>query len=104
LQTVPAEVLVTTFSPQEIRNSIRIAQSLRREGLAAEWYPSAARLPKQLKYADSLGIPLAVIIGPDEAAQGKATVKNLLKREQITVEVGDLVQAVRQRLVGTRTE
>jgi histidyl-tRNA synthetase len=104
LQTVPAEVLVTTFSPQEIRNSIRIAQSLRREGIAAEWYPSAARLPKQLKYADSLGIPLAVIIGPDEAAQGKATVKNLLKREQITVEVGDLVQAVRQRLVGTRTE
>jgi histidyl-tRNA synthetase len=103
LRTVPSQVLVTSFSAQEITASMKIAQTLRSEGIAAEWYPSAERLPKQLKYADSLGIPLAVIVGPDEIRQGRATIKDLVKREQQTVEIGELAQAVRQRLVGTWT-
>jgi histidyl-tRNA synthetase len=101
LRIVPAEVLVTTFSAQEMPTSMKVAQSLRKEGIAAEWYPSAERLPKQLKYADALGIPLAVILGPDEIRQGRATVKDLAKREQTTVDIGELAQAIRQRLVGT---
>jgi histidyl-tRNA synthetase len=103
LRTVPSQVLVTSFSAQEITASMKIAQTLRSEGIAAEWYPSAERLPKQLKYADSLGIPLAVIVGPDEIRQGRATIKDLVKREQQTVDIGELAQAVRRRLVGTWT-
>ncbi len=102
LRSVPTEVLVTTFSPQEMQASMKVAQSLRKEGIAAEWYPSADRLTKQLKYADALGIPLAVIIGPDEVKQGRVTLKDLAKREQVTVEMGELARAIRQRLVGTQ--
>jgi len=104
LRVVPTDVLVTTFSPQEMHASMKLAQSLRNEGIAAEWYPSADRLPKQLKYADALGIPLAVIVGPDEIKQGKATLKDLVKREQATVNIGDLTQEIGRRLVGTRAE
>jgi histidyl-tRNA synthetase len=39
----------------------------------------------QLKYADRRGIPLAVLIGPDEAAAGTATIKVLESGEQETV-------------------
>jgi histidyl-tRNA synthetase len=39
----------------------------------------------QLKYADRRGIPLAVLIGPDEAAAGTATIKVLESGEQESV-------------------
>jgi len=39
----------------------------------------------QLKYADRRGIPLAVLIGPDEAAARTATIKVLASGEQETV-------------------
>jgi histidyl-tRNA synthetase len=103
LRAVPSEVLVTTFSEPEISASLKIARKLRDAGIAAEWYPAPDRLPKQLKYADALGIPLAVILGPDEIRQGKATIKDLAKREQATVDWRDLVQNVRQRLAGTQS-
>jgi histidyl-tRNA synthetase len=98
LKVVPADVLVTTFSEAERRAAMQLAQSLRAAGIAVEWYPSADRLPKQLKYADALGIPLAVIAGPDEVRDGKATLKDLAKREQTTVDVGGLAAEIRSRL------
>ncbi len=100
LRVVPAEVLVTTFSTQERDAAMRIAQELRKSGIAVEWYPSAERLPKQLKYADALGIPLAVIAGPDEVRDGKATLKDLAARDQVTVRADELAQEIRKRLAG----
>jgi histidyl-tRNA synthetase len=103
LRVAPADVLVTTFSAQEIQASMKIAQALRNAGISVEWYPSTDRLPKQLKYADALGIPLAVIAGPDEVREGKATLKDLVKREQLTVNTGNLEQEIRKRLAGSGT-
>jgi histidyl-tRNA synthetase len=102
IRTAPADVLVTTFSGQEAATSMEVAQSLRSAGIAAEWYPTPDRLPKQLKYADTLGIPLAVILGPDEIRMGKATLKDLIRREQTTVDREELIKEIPRRLAGTR--
>jgi histidyl-tRNA synthetase len=104
LRVAPADVLVTTFSTQEAAASMEVAQQLREEGIAAEWYPSPDRLPKQLKYADALGIPLAVILGPDELRSNQATVKDLVQRVQSTVERTDLSKEIRRRLAGSPGE
>jgi histidyl-tRNA synthetase len=82
LRAAPAQVLVTVFDASREVDSLRLASELRREGLSVEWYPQADRLPKQLKYADRLGIPLAVIEGPDEVAAGEVMVKDLRARTQ----------------------
>jgi histidyl-tRNA synthetase len=103
VRIAPADVLVTMFSPQEAPTSIRIAQSLRASGISAEWYPAPERLPKQLKYADALGIPLAVILGPDEIRSGKATLKDLVRREQITLDEKELKKEILTRLAGTQS-
>ena len=100
LKVVPSQVLVTTFSEKEQDDAMTTAQDLRRAGIPAEWYPSTDRLPKQLKYADALGIPLAVIAGPDEIRDGKVTLKDLGKRDQVTITRDALVQEVRSRLAG----
>ncbi len=49
-----------------------------------EWYPAAERLPRQLKYADRLKIPLAIIVGSRELEQGSLTIKDLRDGSQST--------------------
>ncbi len=92
------EVLVTVFDDDTLTESIRTAGELRKEGLCCVVYPNADKLGKQFKYADKLDIPVAVILGPDEVAAGKAAVKNLKTREQVTVPRAELLRQVRDFL------
>jgi histidyl-tRNA synthetase len=95
LRPSPTRVLVTVFSPDLLGQSARIAAGLRAAGINVELYPEAARLDRQLKYANACGIPLAIIVGPDEAAAGKATVKNLASATQQVVEAARLAELLR---------
>jgi len=101
IKVAPADVLVTTFSKEEAAASMALARELREAGIPAEWYPAPDRLPKQLKYADALGIRFALILGPDEVREGKVTLKDLSAREQSSFAVRDAVQEVRNRLVAS---
>jgi histidyl-tRNA synthetase len=94
----PAAALVTWFGPETEAASLGAARALRDGGIPTEMYPDPVKLDKQLKYADAQGIRLAIIIGPDEAAAGTATVKTLASRAQITVKQADLAAQVRQLL------
>jgi histidyl-tRNA synthetase len=94
LKPCPTRVLVTIFSAEQIGVSVRAAARLRAAGINTELYPDAVKLDRQLKYANANSIPLAVIIGPDEAAAGKATVKNLATGQQQVVSLSELVGVV----------
>ena len=80
----PAQVLVCWVDEAARLESLRLAGSLRQIGLQVEWYPAAERLPRQLKYADRLKIPLAIIVGSRELEQGSLTIKDLRDGSQIT--------------------
>jgi histidyl-tRNA synthetase len=81
----PANVLVTVFDAERQAASLALAAALRQAGLRVNCYPEPAKLPKQFKYADRLGIRLATVIGPDEAASGQVTIKDLQNGVQQTV-------------------
>ena len=71
-------VLVTVFSSELLLASLAIAGKLRDKGVNTDIYPDPNdKLDKQLKYADRKNIPYAIIIGPDEAKEGKFVVKNM---------------------------
>ena len=95
LRPSPTRVLVTVFQQELMSTSARIASQLRAAGINTELYPEPARLDKQLKYANTLGIPFVAIIGPDEASAGKATVKNLATGEQQQLDQASVAEAVR---------
>jgi histidyl-tRNA synthetase len=82
----PSQVLVTMFDQEGQAEALRLAAELRAAGVRAEWYPEAAKLDRQLKYADAKGIRFAAIQGPDERAKGVVTVKDLQTRTQTVVE------------------
>lgn len=82
LRTNPSEVLVPLFDDSLLEDSLQLVGELRRAGFRCEWYPEAAKLPKQLKYADRQGIPVAVILGPEEVAASRVMIKDLRTRTQ----------------------
>ena len=65
--------------------SLGIIRTLRDKGIAAEIYPEAAKMKKQMEYANRRMIPYVVIIGSNELAERKATVKNMRTGEQACV-------------------
>lgn len=94
----PADILVTAFNSDLLAQSSKIAASLRDAGLKVSCFTEDAKLPKQLKYADKMGIRFVVIIGPDEYASGQVTVKDLSQRQQATVPVDEIMTPIRQWL------
>ncbi len=100
LRPSPAEVLVTVFDKAGLAESLKLASELRAEGIRAEWYPEAAKLEKQLKYADATGVRFAVIVGPDEAKRGQVTLKELKdlpNRAQETFPRAQIAAEIRRR-------
>lgn len=79
------QVMVTIFDQTTLPASLRLAAGLRESGYRVVVYPEADKLGKQFKFADKLGVPVALVLGPDELDAGNVTVKNLKTREQITV-------------------
>ena len=94
----PADILVTVFEPLLLDHSLKISADLRNEGFKVACFTEEAKLPRQLKYADKMGIRFVVIVGPDEFSAGQATVKDLTSRQQATVPIGQILDAIRQWL------
>lgn len=88
-----AQVLVTVFS---LKNSIALAKKLREAAINTELYTDpAAKLDKQLKYADKKGIPFVVIQGPNEVAKQVVKLKNMQTQEQKDLSIDQVIQKLK---------
>jgi histidyl-tRNA synthetase len=94
----PASVLVTVFDDEHILTSFQAAAELRRAGLKVAVSPTASKLPKQFKYADRMGMRVVVVIGPDEAARGELTLKDLRQGAQQSVKQVGAAAVIQQLL------
>jgi histidyl-tRNA synthetase len=92
------QVIVTVFDEDTLAESMRLAAEIRNSGYRVVVFPEADKLGKQFKFADQLDIPVAVILGPDEIVAGKAAVKNLKTREQVTVDRQALLDQIEKFL------
>jgi histidyl-tRNA synthetase len=94
----PAHVLVTAFDEELLTDSLALAAELRRAGLKITSYPEPARLGKQFKWGDRMGMRLAIVLGPDEKQSNQVTIKDLKHGKQVTVERAAAATAIRQLL------
>lgn len=92
--STPAPVLVTLFDASRTGEYLRIGRVLRTAGIAAEVFPEARPLGKQLKYANRRGFRIAVIAGEEEFAAGQWQVKDLARGEQQAVADENLVSHI----------
>ncbi|MBQ6437244.1 MAG: histidine--tRNA ligase [Bacteroidales bacterium] len=82
-----ADILFTNMGEAEVAWLLPVVASLRKRGVRCEIYPEAAKLRKQFEYADRKGIRYLAIVGGDEVAAGRVTIKNLSTGEQRSEEV-----------------
>ena len=83
--TESTKVLISNFDETSEAFALPILSQLRAAGIAAELYPQAAKLKKQLGYADSKRIPYVILIGSEEMASGLLSLKNMNSGEQSTL-------------------
>ena len=93
-----SEVLVTVFDRSLVKISFQIVSELRSAGIKAEIYLKEERLKKQLNYANSKGIPLVVIIGPDEVERGEIGLRDMRRKTQMNVPRKDITQKIKELL------
>jgi len=98
LSIQPASILVTVFDQERMLASFKLAAELRRAGLKVAIYPEPVKLPKQFKYADKIKARVTIVLGPDEAVNNQATIKDLSNGSQQTVRQEDVIQVIRQIL------
>ena len=84
--TTIARVMVTIFDQALVGASLQASYELRKAGLNTELYFENDPLGDQIRYALKKGVPYVVIIGPDELAESRVTIRNLPLNEQRTVE------------------
>ena len=75
-------VMIVNFGGSETSFGLSLLNELHGKGIAAEIYPDAAKMKKQLSWADSKKIPFVVIAGEDEIRNNEVTVKNMESGEQ----------------------
>jgi histidyl-tRNA synthetase len=85
------KVLFVNFGFQEEQFCMPLLFKLRAAGINAEIYPEAAKMKKQMAYADAKKIAFVVLVGETEMNTGMLTLKNMSTGEQQKVSCEDLV-------------
>lgn len=97
LNEASAKILVSIFDKELEKKALEVSSRLRANNINTELWPDpSAKMEKQLKYADTKGIPYVVIIGPEEAEKNIVTLKNLKTREQRQLPLEQLVKELLQ--------
>jgi histidyl-tRNA synthetase len=89
---VVAPVLVTVMDrdTESLGRYQKMTQDLRNAGVRAEMYQGNPKdFPKQLRYADKRGCPIAIIQGGNERAEGKLIIKDLIEGKRIAATITD---------------
>ena len=89
------ELLFINFGEKEAAFSMGILSKVRAAGIRAEIFPDAAKMKKQMSYANAKNIPFVAIVGENEMSEGKAMLKNMETGEQNLVSAEELIAAIR---------
>lgn len=91
-----SRVLITNFGEEEVPFALQVLRKLQHAGVAAELYPDAAKLKKQMKFADNKSIPFVILIGEEERISQQPTLKNMQTGEQTRLTVDELIRRIHQ--------
>lgn len=94
----PTQVVVVNMQEDLIPVYLKVSQQLRQAGINVVTNFEKRPLGKQFQAADKQGIQFCVIIGADEAAAQKSSLKDLKSGEQVEVALADLPEEIKRRL------
>ena len=88
------QLLFTNFGERETAYCLPMVTACRKAGIRCEMYPDKAKMKKQMSYANAKNISYVALVGENEMAENKLTLKNmttgvqqLLTVEQVIAEI-----------------
>lgn len=81
------KALFINFGGDLEQYAFKTLQAFRAKNIPAEIYPDAAKIKKQMDYANNKQIPFVVFCGETEIASGRVSVKNMETGEQHDVSI-----------------
>ena len=96
LPSAPADALVLPMG--DIAPAIALAETLRSSGLRVQLYCEQKKFKQKMAYADKLKVPFAVLLGEDEIAEGKCSVKNMKTGEQLKLTPAEAANHIKASL------
>lgn len=92
--TTNTQLLFINFGEKETEYCFPIIGKARAAGIRTELYPDAAKMKKQMSYANSNNIPYVALAGDNEIQSGKVTLKNMESGEQMLVSAEELIRII----------
>ena len=86
------QLLFINFGERETAYCLPIINKVRVQGIRAEIYPDAAKMKKQMSYANAKQIPFVALAGENEMQAGKITLKDMETGEQQLLTPEELIQ------------
>ena len=90
------QLLFINFGKKETAYCLPYIYKVREEGIRAEIYPDAAKMKKQMSYANAKQIPFVALAGENEINEGKLTLKNMETGEQQMLTIEELIGKVKK--------
>ena len=87
-------LLFINFGDSETAYCMPVAVKARQAGIRTEVFPDAAKMKKQMSYANAKQIPFVALAGENEINEGKFTLKNMLTGEQQLLSPDELIETV----------
>ncbi len=95
-QATTTKLLFVNFGSKEEKYCLPLLKQLRNQGINVEIYPEAAKMKKQMTYADKKGIPFVALVGESEMQAGRVSLKNMKTGEQTNVSLEELANLIQK--------
>jgi len=85
--TQSTQIILLSFDESSLAHAAGLASKLRAANISTEVYPSAAKMKKQMKYANDRDIPYVIVIGSNEIESGQYNLKHMTSGEQEEMDI-----------------
>ena len=97
LPSAPADALVLPMT-EDAAPAIAVAEAIRSQGLRVQLYCEQKKFKQKMAYANKLEVPFAVLLGEDEIAEGKCSVKDMRSGQQVKLTCAEAAAFIRESL------
>ncbi len=77
-----SKVLILAMSEQHVPVALSLLQAIRSAGCSAQLFPEYAKLKRQMKYANDVGVPYVAMIGEEEISRDLVLLKDMVSGDQ----------------------
>ena len=97
LPSAPADALVLPMT-EDAAPAIAVAEAIRSQGLRVQLYCEQKKFKQKMAYANKLEVPFVVLLGEDEIAESKCSVKDMRSGQQVKLTCAEAAAFIRESL------